>query len=82
MSQHPDHEARRREYTSAGGVRIRRTDRPECYENAMDALVESLDAGRGVALASSFEYPGRGPPEAGSISSTCSKPPALQSAFT
>ena len=59
MSQHPDHEARRREYTSAGGVRIRRTERPERYENAMDALIDSLDAGRGVALASSFEYPGR-----------------------
>ena len=59
MSEHPEHEARRREYTSAGGVRIRRTERPERYENAMDALIDALDAGRGVALASSFEYPGR-----------------------
>ena len=59
MSQHSDHEERNHEYTSAGGVRIRRTRRLERYENAMDALVDSLDAGRGVALASSFEYPGR-----------------------
>ena len=59
MSRQPEREKRHHEYTSAGGVRIRRTERPERYENAMVALVDSLDAGRGVALASSFEYPGR-----------------------
>ena len=59
MSEQPYQEEHSLEYTSAGGVRIRRTERPERYENAMDALIDSLDAGRGAALASSFEYPGR-----------------------
>ena len=59
MSEQPDHLEQRHEYTSAGGVRIWRTQRVVRYENSMDALVDDLDAGRGVALASSFEYPGR-----------------------
>ncbi len=59
MSQQPDPEEQHYEYTSAGGVRIRRTLRHEGYENTMDVLIDSLDTGRGVALVSSFEYPGR-----------------------
>ena len=59
MNREPDSESRIDEYTSAGGVRIRRARRPERYENAMEPLLDALDEGRGAALASSFEYPGR-----------------------
>ena len=59
MSEEASREERVDDYTSAGGVRIRRTRRAQRYENAMEALIDTIDEGRGVALASSFEYPGR-----------------------
>ena len=59
MSQEPDREKPIDEYYSAGGLRIRRTRRAERYEDATEALIDALDEGQGVALASSYEYPGR-----------------------
>ena len=59
MRQEPDRKERTDEYRSAGGLCIRRTRRSERYEDAMKALIDGLDEQRGVALASSFEYPGR-----------------------
>ena len=59
MNKKTQAEDRTDEYSSAGGVRIRRTQQGEPYENAMETLVDALDERRGVALASSYEYPGR-----------------------
>ncbi|MEX1197651.1 MAG: anthranilate synthase component I [Pseudohongiellaceae bacterium] len=46
-------------YPTAGGVTVQRHERNIPYENATSALVERLDAQRGLLLSSSFEYPGR-----------------------
>ena len=59
MNHASDRDVRVDDYTSAGGVRIRRTRRGERYADATGALIEALDERRGAALASSFEYPGR-----------------------
>ena len=59
MSQKPDREEQVDEYNSAGGLRIRRTQRTERYQDATESLIDALDEGRGGVLASSFEYPGR-----------------------
>ncbi len=48
-----------RSYTSAGGISITRTARPEQRKDSIDALASALDERLGVLLASSYEYPGR-----------------------
>ena len=47
------------DFTTKGGIKIRRTTEPEIYEGARMLLVDSLDSHRGVLLSSDFEYPGR-----------------------
>jgi len=47
------------DFTTKGGIKIRRTTEPETYEGARMLLVDSLDSHRGVLLSSDFEYPGR-----------------------
>ncbi len=47
------------EFTTGGGIKIRRETEPEIYEGARMLLVDSLDSHRGVLLSSDFEYPGR-----------------------
>ena len=47
------------EFTTKGGIKIRRETEPEIYEGARMLLVDSLDSHRGVLLSSDFEYPGR-----------------------
>ncbi|MEC8203444.1 MAG: anthranilate synthase component I, partial [Pseudomonadota bacterium] len=47
------------DFTTKGGINIRRTTEPEIYEGARMLLVDSLDSHRGVLLSSDFEYPGR-----------------------
>ena len=47
------------DFTTKGGINIRRTTEPETYEGARMLLVDSLDSHRGVLLSSDFEYPGR-----------------------
>ena len=47
------------DFTTKGGIKIRRTKEPEIYEGARMLLVDSLDSHRGVLLSSDFEYPGR-----------------------
>ena len=47
------------DFTTKGGIKIRRTTEPETYEGARMLLVDSLDSRRGVLLSSDFEYPGR-----------------------
>ncbi len=48
-----------RDYATRGGLRVRR--RLEAVEGhaSLEALIDALDARRGVLLASSYEYPGR-----------------------
>ena len=46
-------------FTTPGGVRVRRENAPETYEDARMILVDRLDRRRGVLLSSDFEYPGR-----------------------
>jgi anthranilate synthase len=46
-------------YDTAGGIRVRRTIQEIPLENAIEPVVQALDAHRGVLLASSYEYPGR-----------------------
>ncbi len=46
-------------FTTAGGVAVERTVEPRPYAEGAMPLIASLDARRGVLLASSFEYPGR-----------------------
>ncbi len=48
-----------REYVTAGGIRVRHTERPERYAEAAEPIRAALDERRGVLLTSSFEYPGR-----------------------
>jgi len=47
------------DFTTKGGVTVRRTTETETYEGARMLLVDSLDSHRGVLLSSDFEYPGR-----------------------
>jgi anthranilate synthase len=46
-------------YETAGGIRVQRTIQEVPLENAIEPVVQALDAHRGVLLASSYEYPGR-----------------------
>ena len=46
-------------YLTEGGVRIHRTVEEIPVANAIEPILEGLDAHRGVLLASSYEYPGR-----------------------
>ncbi len=46
-------------YLTGGGIRVHRTVEPLAMENAIEPIVDALDARRGVLLASSYEYPGR-----------------------
>ena len=47
------------EYRTAGGVVVRREVRAVDAGPAVEALIDRLDAHRGVLLSSSYEYPGR-----------------------
>lgn len=47
------------QYTTAGGVFVRRTCESLPVQGASDPLIAALDSQRGVLLASSYEYPGR-----------------------
>src|SRR5713226_1539451 len=44
---------------TTGGIRVRRTVEDIPVANAIEPVVQALDAHRGVLLASSYEYPGR-----------------------
>jgi anthranilate synthase len=46
-------------YDTAGGIRVRRAVEEIPVADAIEPVVEALDAHRGVLLASSYEYPGR-----------------------
>lgn len=46
-------------YLTGGGIRVHRTVEPILIANAIEPIVDALDARRGVLLASSYEYPGR-----------------------
>ena len=46
-------------YLTGGGIRVHRTVEPIPIANAIEPIVDALDARRGVLLASSYEYPGR-----------------------
>ncbi|HXA96629.1 MAG TPA: anthranilate synthase component I [Candidatus Dormibacteraeota bacterium] len=46
-------------YATAGGIRVHRTIEAIPIENAIEPVIEALDARRGILLASSYEYPGR-----------------------
>src|SRR5215470_6367197 len=46
-------------YETAGGIRVHRTVEEIPVANAIEPIVQALDAHRGVLLASSYEYPGR-----------------------
>jgi len=46
-------------YLTGGGIRVHRTIEAIPITNAIEPVIEALDAHRGVLLASSYEYPGR-----------------------
>jgi anthranilate synthase len=46
-------------YATRGGIRVHRTVTDIPVANAIEPVIEALDAHRGVLLASSYEYPGR-----------------------
>jgi anthranilate synthase len=46
-------------YETAGGIRVHRTVDEIPVANAIEPVLQALDAHRGVLLASSYEYPGR-----------------------
>ncbi len=46
-------------YETAGGVHVRRQDHETQYDGALLRWLKRLDTERGVALASSYEFPGR-----------------------
>ena len=46
-------------YETTGGIRVHRTVEEISVANAIEPVVQALDAHRGVLLASSYEYPGR-----------------------
>ena len=46
-------------YLTGGGIRVHRAVEPIPMANAIEPIVDALDARRGVLLASSYEYPGR-----------------------
>ncbi|MCR9218626.1 MAG: anthranilate synthase [Alphaproteobacteria bacterium] len=47
------------EFTTAGGVAIRRSEESADYATAIDEVIERFDSRPGVLLSSSYEYPGR-----------------------
>jgi anthranilate synthase len=47
------------EYETGGGIRVRRTIEDVPLTDAIEPLIDALDARRGVLLASNYEYPGR-----------------------
>ncbi|MEM1365181.1 MAG: anthranilate synthase component I [Pseudomonadota bacterium] len=47
------------EYSTAGGITVRRTARPLVYGTAISDAVEKIDAHRGAVFSSNYEYPGR-----------------------
>ena len=47
------------QYETRGGIRVRRTVDDIPMANAIEPLIDALDAHRGALLASSYEYPGR-----------------------
>jgi hypothetical protein len=47
------------EYETGGGIRVRRTVEDVPLADAIEPLIDALDARRGVLLASNYEYPGR-----------------------
>jgi anthranilate synthase len=47
------------EYETRGGIRVRRTVENVPLTDAIEPLIDALDARRGVLLASNYEYPGR-----------------------
>ena len=47
------------EFTLAGGMAVSRSRAPVPYEGAIQAVIDRLDARRGVVLSSNYEYPGR-----------------------
>jgi anthranilate synthase len=46
-------------YLTGGGIRVHRTIEALPIANAIEPVIEALDARRGVLLTSSYEYPGR-----------------------
>ena len=46
-------------YLTGGGIRVHRTVERDPRRDAIEPIVDALDARRGVLLASSYEYPGR-----------------------
>jgi anthranilate synthase len=46
-------------YLTGGGIRVDRTVEPIPMANAIEPIVDALDARRGALFASSYEYPGR-----------------------
>ncbi|HEY7651867.1 MAG TPA: anthranilate synthase component I [Methylomirabilota bacterium] len=46
-------------YLTGGGIRVHRTIEAIPMTNAIEPVIEALDAHRGALLASSYEYPGR-----------------------
>jgi anthranilate synthase len=46
-------------YLTSGGIRVHRTIEAIPITDAIEPVIEALDAHRGVLLASSYEYPGR-----------------------
>ncbi len=46
-------------YTTNGGVRVRREIRVVDYEGASEPLIDRLDTRRGLLFSSSFDFPGR-----------------------
>ena len=46
-------------YLTQGGIRVHRRVEEIPVDNAIEPIIEALDAHRGVLLASSYEYPGR-----------------------
>ncbi|MGH7385883.1 MAG: anthranilate synthase component I, partial [Candidatus Rokuibacteriota bacterium] len=46
-------------YLTSGGIRVHRAIESIPVVDAIEPVVEALDARRGVLLASSYEYPGR-----------------------
>ncbi len=46
------------QYETRGGIRVRRTVDDIPMANAIEPLIDALDARRGALLASNYEYPG------------------------
>ena len=46
-------------YVTSGGIRVHRSVEEIPTANAIEPIIQALDAHRGALLASSYEYPGR-----------------------